>query len=416
MSTEVENVRAMIREVAGEVRAEMTKDAERFIETLEKRFGSAEGARKAGVSTDFLAREGVTPAAKSPAEHKFKVGRALRMLAATRGNVEAAQNAAKARGDVEMAGLFEKAIEARQKAMALSDFTSGGALVPEEFSNEVIGLLYPALTVTSLGADTVPMPNGQLTIPYLDSGVTAYYVGELQNITTSEQTVGQIQLTAKKLAAIVPISNDLLRTPSARADQFVQNDLIRRMKVRTDQAFYDGTGASGQPLGLKNQVVAANSFAQSGTALANKVADLGKCQLKLQEQNVPVEGGGYILAPRTEWGLKLTLDSLGNFVFLKQMEAGMLMGHPFRSSTSVSTVLGGGAESEILFGAFKHVVIGDTESIEISVHADGAYHDGASVVSGISTDQTPMRAIAKHDLACRYRGKELALVTGVTWA
>ncbi len=406
-------VRAIVREIAGEERAAIMAEAEKMIDSLEKKFGSAAQARAQGINTNFLEREGLAPAKAAPSH---KAGRFMRALAATRGDVGLAQREAKDRGDTALAEMCERAIaERKQKAMAYSDFTAGGALVPEEFSNEVIGLLYPALTVSSLGANVVPMPNGNLTLPFLDTGVTAYYVGEVSNITPSQQTTGQIQLTAKKLAAVVPISNDLLRTPSAKADAFVQGDMISRLAVRGDQAFYRGTGASGQPKGVRNWAIADNEFAQSGTALANKVADLGKLQRLIQEQNVPMVGGGYILSPRTEWALKTTLDSLGNFIFLKAMEAGMLMGYAYRSSTSVPNTLSTD-KSEIVFGAFGHVVIGDSEQIEVSVHPDGAFFDGSSVQSGVNLDCTPMRAIARHDLACRYRGKEIAVQTGTSWA
>ncbi len=414
LSVEQENMRALVKDIAGEVRAEMQVEAEKFIATLETRYGASAIARKAGIDTDFLRREGLTPNKERTAK-EYRVGRAMRALAGSRGNVELAKNLAKARGDLELEAFLGRAQDEARKAMSLSDFAAGGALVPEEFSQEVIGLLYPALTVSSLGADVVPMPNGQLTIPYLDTGVTAYYVGELQNITPSQQVVGQIQLSAKKLAAVVPVSNDLLKTGSARADAMIQKDLINRLRVRADLAFLRGTGASGEPRGVRNFAIAGNIFAQSGLTLADKVTDLGKMQRVIQENDVQIEGGGYIMAPRTSWALKNTVDALGNFIFLKGMEAGMLMGQGFRESTAVPINLSG-SNSEIVFGAFAHVIIGDTETIEVSVHPDGAYHDGSNVQSGVSQDSTPVRAIARHDLACRYRGKEISVITGTTWA
>jgi HK97 family phage major capsid protein len=48
-------------------------------------------------------------------------------------------------------------------------------------------------------------------VPKITGGSTAGYVGENANITKTQPTTGQITLTFKKLAALVPISNDLLR-------------------------------------------------------------------------------------------------------------------------------------------------------------------------------------------------------------
>lgn len=405
-------LKAIVRETMGEARAEIMAEAEKMIAKIEAKYGDVANARALGVNTNFLDTQGVTRGVEAP---KYKAGRFLRTLALTRGSVEGAKDWAARTKDKGLEDMCDRVIASREKAMSYSDFSAGGALVPEEFSNEVIGLLYPALTVSSLGADVVPMPNGNLTLPFLDSGITAAYVGEVQNITPSQQTTGNLQLSAKKLAAVVPISNDLLRTPSARADKFVQGDMIMRLKVRADLAFLRGDGASGTPKGVRNWAISGNTFAQSGTALADKVADLGKLVRLVQEQDVPLEKTGYVFSPRTEWGLRNTLDSLGNFIFRQQMEAGVLMGHAFRSSTSVPNTLSTD-KSEIVFGAFAHVIIGDTETIEISAHPDGAYFDGSAVASGVSQDVTPMRAIARHDLGCRYRGKEISVQTGTSWA
>lgn len=412
----LENIKAMVKDAVGEAKAEITAEATKLTASLEKQFGSLDAAKAAGQTTNFFEREGMAANARKTANDgkQHKAGRYLRLIAQARGNLDAAKSMATARGEHDLAKAVDSAIKlSQEKAMSYSDFSAGGALVPEEFSAEVIGLLYSQLAVMELGADMVPMPSGSLTIPFLDTGVTAYYVGEVQNITPSQQATGQLQLVAKKLAAIVPISNDLLRTPSANADRFVQNDLLRRLKVRSEQAFIRGTGV-GEPKGIRNHAIAGNVNAISGATLQNKVDDLGSCQRRVKELDVPLEKGGYIIAPRTEWALKQTLDGLGNFVFMKAMEAGVLMGVPFRSTTIIPTNLAG-SNSEIIFGAFAHVLIGDTEQIEISAHPDGAFFDGSSVQAGVSLDVTPMRAIARHDLACRYRGKEIAVLTGVTY-
>ena len=412
MTVDKETLRAMIKDAVGEEKAAIAVEATKLIETLEKKFGSLDAARASGAQTNFFAHEN----REQKSAPVYDAGRFLRTLASARGSMEGAKAIAKQNGDKRMVEMIERTMDNRAKAMTYSDFTAGGALVPEEFSNEVIGLLYSQLAVTELGADVVPMPNGNLTLPYLDTGVTASYVGEIAVIQPSQQTTGQIQLTAKKLAAVVPISNDLLRTPSSKADRFVQNDLLRRLKVRAEQAFLRGTGANGEPKGVRNWTIAGNVATQTGTTLADKIGDLGKLQRLVQEQDVPLDMPGYIMSPRTEWGLKNTVDGLGNFVFLKMMEAGVLLGVPYKASTLVQNTLGGGAQSEVIFGAFGHVIIGDTEQIEISAHPDGSFFDGSSTVSGVSLDVTPMRAIARHDLACRYRGKEIARLDAVTWA
>ena len=68
-----------------------------------------------------------------------------------------------------------------------------------------------------------------------------------------------------------------------------------------------------------SQCQGSNCWAASGSMMLDGVTG-GTVILK----------GGYVMSPRTEWGLKLTLDSLGNFIFRDMMAAGSLMGiNPF---------------------------------------------------------------------------------------
>lgn len=408
-------IQGIIKEMVGEVRAEINAEAEKLTNSLKEQYGSHAAAKAAGEEANIFARSGMAAPAtekKNPA----RLGRYMRILARNGGNMQRAREESKNMGDLDMSAAFERAMDERKtKAQLFSDFASGGALIPEDYRNDVIDLLYPAMSVMQAGAQILPMPNGQLTLPFIDSGITASYVGEKVNIPPSEQRYGQLQLNAKKLAAVTPISNDLLRTPSARADEFVQRDIARRFITRMESAFLNDDGTNGTPKGLVAWAPAANKFTAGANDLTNKVANLGTLQRLVQDNDVPLENGAYIISPRTEWSIKLQLDGLGNFPFMPMMEAGSLMGQPFFSTNNVPNNLGGGNDSYVLFGAMAHVVVGDTETLELTVHPDGAYHDGSAVQSGISMDCTPIRGISRHDIGCQYRGNEIAVAEGVQW-
>lgn len=431
-------LRDIVKDIAGEVRAEMQAEASALTKKLTEQFGSVQAAKAAGVETDVFAANGSDgdgnalsaaqkQARKKRFESKTNIGRFVRALARQqlRGMggeraVEGVLAEAKARGDEDMVGIVERSLADYQtKTLALSDFSAGGALVPEEFSSELIPLLYDETVVMELGAQRLPMPNGNLTMPFADTGISAAFVGEIQNIPVSEPSVGQIQLTAKKLAVVVPTSNDLLRTPSASADRFVQNDIVNQFKVRTDLALLRDDGTSGKPKGMREWIKddATRVTNQSGTALANKVSDLGGLIERLQSRNIPEIGAGFVFDKRTEWGIKTQLDGNGNFVFMPSMEAGVLMGYPYRSTNAMPNNIGTGSnKAEVIFAAWGHFLVADTEALELTVAPDGAYHNGSAVVSGLSTDVTPIRAISRFDCAARYRGQEGEILDEVTWS
>lgn len=344
-----------------------------------------------------------------PQEKGLQAARFIRALAAAKGDPDRAAKLAKEkwRDEVLAAALSTSAVE------------EGGALVPDQYVDEVIDLLRAKTVVRRLGAGSMPMV-GSASIPFLSEGSTANYVGENKNINPSQQKFGMLQLSEKKLAAIVPVSNDLLRNSSGRADAIVRNDMVRSLGLREDLAFIRGDGTENTPKGMRYWADTANVFAatQSGASatVAEVIADLGKAVRLLEEGNVPMENAGWAFTPRVKWFLRTLVNANGQYIFRDEIDNGTLLGFPFATTTQIPNNLGGGAnESEIYLADFSTLVIAESAQIMIDVFQGGAYFDGSQVVSGISTDQTVVRAIAKHDFGARYRGKEIAVITGCKW-
>lgn len=355
-----------------------------------------------------------TPAAKAPAQVKEKglrFGAAMRALAAAGGDRQQAVATAERWGH---SGLF-----AQQSGLT---GPAGGFLVPEDVSSELIELLRAASVVMSFNPVIMPMDNGNLTMNRINTGTAASYIGELQDVPATGMTFGQIKLSSKKLAALVPISNDLLKSASYQADAVVRDDMVTALAVRGDLAFLRGPGSQFSPLGLRNQLLGTtaevtNILAANATVnLVNVTSDLGRLELALLNANIPMLRPGWIMAPRTMMYLMNLRDGNGNYAF-PEMQNGQLRGKPYRTTTQIPTNLGGGTnESEIYLADFAHVVIGEQQGIELAISTEAAYRDaGNNVQASFSRDETVVRAIALHDLALRQLGA-VAILTGVTWA
>jgi len=390
------DVDKFIREVIGDELGEFRKEVE------------ASGKNYADkLIADYKSQE-------PPKPHK-KGNRAARFIRALAGN----------KGDAERASKFvmdKWNDEVLSKALLESVFESGGAIVPDEYVAEVIDLLTAQTVVRGSGTMTVPMNSGSMTMPFLASGSSAEYVGEHRNIPPSQQEFGQLQLSAKKLAALVPISNDLIRDSSPQADTIVNNDMVRSMGLREDLAFIRDDGTESKPKGMRFWVDDDHVFnrTQAGavSTLAEVVEDLGTAIRFLEEANVPIMQGGWLFTPRTKWFLQTLLDGNGNRVFWDEMMMGQLYGYPFRTTTQIPNTLTVNATentSEVYFADFSSLVIAENTQLIVDVFEGGAYYDGTNLVSGISTDSTVVRAIARHDFGARYRGKELAVISQVDW-
>ena len=340
----------------------------------------------------------------------------VRALAAARNDRGMAAQIAKSWGRTEVA---EAITRSEEKAMSSGDPFSGGFLVPTEFSEEFIELLRASGVVRGLNPTTIPMTTGSLKVPKITSGSNAAYVGENVNIGKSQLATGQIDMSFKKLAALVPVSNDLIRYAAPSADMIVRDDMVRAMNAREDLAFIRGDGLSGTPKGITNWVNDSNKFDADATAsLATITVDLGKCMELLMdaEVNLVLQQGtseaidvraGWIFHPQ-QWRHLTTLQTgLGTYAFRDEMLRGTLWGFPFRVTTQMN-------DDEVIFGAFAHAVIGESMGLMVDSSTEAAYYDGANVVSAYSLDQTVIRVLAEHDFALRH-DVAFALVQSVTW-
>jgi len=347
------------------------------------------------------------PAKKDPKDMGLGAARFIRALAAGKGDPErASRYVAKNWTDTDE----NKALV---KALNESTLAEGGALVPTEYVSEVIELLRGRAVVRSLGAVSLPMNSGSLTMPKLTGGATASYIGEGQNILKTQPTTGQLQLSAKKLAALVPISNDLLRDASPNADAIVRDDLVSAMALREDLAFIRDDGTQNKPKGMRYWAPAANVVARTqdsgANTLATVTADLAAMVNRLENANVRFIRPGWIMTPRTKWYLWSLLNSNGNPVFREEITQGRLLTFPFRTTTQIPNNLGGsGDESELYLADFADMIIGENTELIIDVSTEAAYHDGSNVVAAFSRDETVIRFGARHD-------ESIAVLTEVDW-
>ena len=100
--------------------------------------------------------------------------RSIKFLMRCNWDYEKAHSAAKACGEKTLMEVFEK-------QLGESVFADGGALLPTEFSESVIELLAPMSVVMASGVSVMPMNTGSLSLPFIDTGSTATWVGENVN-------------------------------------------------------------------------------------------------------------------------------------------------------------------------------------------------------------------------------------------
>jgi HK97 family phage major capsid protein len=274
-----------------------------------------------------------------------------------------------------------------------------------------------------------PLVNGNLTLPKLTSGGTASYVGETSKIPTSKAKSGSVKGSAKKLAAIIPISNDLIRHAGLGVDAAYREDMYGCFGQTEDVTFFRATGSQYTPKGLRYQALAANVVDSSilkakidtpdstTSVLKAVLADLTGMLKRMADSNVRFLRLGWGMSRRTEFFLKFAvLDGLGRPYFKDEMDKGMLMGYPYRATTVIPNNLGtSGYDSEIYLADFSDVIIADDPTIAIEVSNEASYVDAEGIEhSAFQEDVTLIRMIEEHDLMVRHE-ESIQVLTGVQY-
>lgn len=138
-------------------------------------------------------------------------------------------------------------------ALKESDNSLGGFLVPIEMERSIIALREER-GVLRREAMVVPMASDTLHMPRRSSGVTAYWTGELSEITASNPTLDNVELTVKKLAALVRMSSEVNEDTVVSLADFVTQEIAYAFADKEDLAGFlgDGTSTYGGIVGLKN--------------------------------------------------------------------------------------------------------------------------------------------------------------------
>lgn len=327
------------------------------------------------------------------------------------------------------------------KALATSTGAAGGLIVPPDVAAEIIELLRPKAVVRAAGPRLLPMPRGTMTLPGQGSSATAGYGGEGKNASKSQQTFKGIVAAFKKMTALVPVSNDMMRYANPAVDAFVRDDLVKVVALREDKAFLTDDGTQDTPRGFLSFANAygttvgvfltnANSTAAAGgnwissTAaftLATVAGELAGAVNKLDTADVPDDKRCWFMHPRSYNYLYNVQNSLGMYVFRDELNKGTLLSYPFKKTTQIGTGYynADGSHTDcsfVMLAEMTEAIILDSMQLELAVSKEGTYYDeNNNLVSAFQRDETVIRAIAEHDFQMRHDAS-VAIIQFVRWA
>jgi HK97 family phage major capsid protein len=137
----------------------------------------------------------------------------------------------------------------------------GGVLVPLEMERAIIDLR-EEFGVFRANSMLSPMASDTKTVPRRATGLTAYFVGEGSEITASDKGWNQVQLTAKKLAALVKYSSELAEDAVINIGDDLAREIAYAFANKEDECGFNGDGTStyGHIVGVKNALLAGSEY------------------------------------------------------------------------------------------------------------------------------------------------------------
>ena len=266
--------------------------------------------------------------------------------------------------------------------------SAGGFLVPDELSSAIIAVRNRAGVSRQL-AKVVGMSSDVMNIPKVTAGLTVDYPAEAAEITASDQTWGQVALAAVKRAVLAKTSNELLHDSVINVIDDLAVGIGNALAVQEDNELINGDGTStyGSETGILSAMGAASkvTMGSGDTSFANiALTDLNALVGTLPDKYYGSATPSWLIG-RVAWASyiqNLVYAAGGNT--LADLASGakpQLFGFP----VYISDQMPADAVSTcgVIFGNFNEgVLIGDRETIEISVSEEAFWQFDITAVKG----------------------------------
>lgn len=270
----------------------------------------------------------------------------------------------------------------------------GGALLPDQVSNEIIKTL-PQQSVLLTRARRVRMSRKNMKQPVLASLPDAYWVDEGGLKSTSKASWEGVTMTAEELAVIVPIPDSLVDDANI--------PLWSEIRPLVSEAFgkkIDGAGIFGvdKPTSWGQDIFAGATAAENivqRTANSDLAADVAKLGEKISKQGFAVNG--FASQPGLNWQLVGLRDSTGRPVYVPSLAQGTpstLYGYP------LNEVMNGAwdAEKAVMLAAdWSKFIVGIRQDMTYQIFDQGVISDsnGKVIVNLMQQDMKALRVVMR---------------------
>jgi HK97 family phage major capsid protein/HK97 family phage prohead protease len=276
-----------------------------------------------------------------------------------------------------------------------------GALVSAEGGvfTEFLEFLRPQTILGKFGAGNVPAltripfrtPIGSQT-----SGGAAQWVGEGVAKPLTYFEVAKTTLEPLKVAAIVAVTEELLRFSSIATETWLRDQLVRALRERLDLDLFDPTVTAipgTRPASLTNGVTTINSVGASGDAVR---ADIAALLDQFLASNNPPESAVWVMNPSIALRVSMMTGPLGepqDFARGLTMNGGTFNGIPVITSRYVGEFAGSPGAGYVWLVNATDIALGDEGGFQVDSSREASLlMDNAPVMSsgGVGSPDAPV--------------------------
>ena len=284
---------------------------------------------------------------------------------------------------------LDKMMEGRAPQRGARDMTVAGVsgsqylVGTENMPGSFIDLLRNTSVALQMGVRRMSGLVGNVTIPKMTAGNTAYWLSdESTQITESQPTIGQLSLSPKNVAAMTELSHQLMQQSTPDAEQMVLDSIARDIALAVDVGVLRGSGNSGQPQGIVGTVGVGSV---SGTSLA--AAGVLEFQSDVAAANALNTGCGYVTTPAVA-ALLMVRPELPTTGDIRLWKVNMLAGTMFDFRAMSSNQM---SSATMLFGWWDSVILAEWGVLELMTNPYSDFTRGLTAVRGWYTCDVGMR-------------------------
>ncbi len=283
----------------------------------------------------------------------------------------------------------------------------GGYLVQPEYRNTMMSLI-EQYGVARQFCTVIPMSTTELIMPKLTGGVQVYWIGEGQTISETQPTFGEFRMTVKKLAALVPMTSELLNDANLAIANLLATLFAQALAKEEDRIVFAGNTAASDPFngvlydpGVYGHILGSGKKTFS-SATAGDLADV------TSRNSLYTQGARWFMHRTIFNVIRQLQDGDGMYIWgnpTMSSDQGLIWGYPYTLVESMPAVTATAVSTPyIFFGNLMHYYIGDRQQMTLA----------RSEHVGFAADKVYLRVLQREGMAYALPETGVAVTTAAS--